>query len=213
MRIIGIDPGLTRCGIGIIDMDSTRQAHLVHVEVARSAQNMAAHFRLDRIRRQITAAIERFEPEVMSVERVFAQDNVQSVTSTMWVMGIAMSEAAAHKLPLAIHTPSEVKAAVTGSGIAGKAQVQAMVQRILKMDKVVRPADGADALAIAICHGWRGDGLQGASRDGTINVSLSGKISARGKLTNAQKLWAQAQADTRRTGAVDPRRRKRKASK
>ena len=191
MRIIGIDPGLTRCGIGIIDMDSTRQAHLVHVEVARSAQNMAAHFRLDRIRRQITAAIERFEPEVMSVERVFAQDNV----------------------PLAIHTPSEVKAAVTGSGIAGKAQVQAMVQRILKMDKVVRPADAADALAIAICHGWRGDGLQGASRDGTVNVSLSGKISARGELTNAQKLWAQAQAATRRTGAVDPRRRKQKASK
>ena len=86
-----------------------------------------------------------------------------------------------------------------------------MVQRILKMDKVVRPADGADALAIAICHGWRGDGLQGASRDGTINVSLSGKISARGELTNAQKLWAQAQAATRRTGAVDPRRRKQKA--
>ena len=211
MRIIGIDPGLTRCGIGIIDMDSQRRAQLVHVEVARSPQNMASHFRLDKIRRRIAAAIEQHQPEVMSIERVFAQDNVQSVTSTMWVMGIAMSEAAAHKLPLAIHTPSEVKAAVTGAGVADKAQVQHMVQRILRMEKVVRPADAADALAIAICHGWRRDGLQAASRDGTVNVSLSGKISARGALTPAQKLWAQAQAATRRTGAVDPRLRRNKS--
>ena len=126
-------------------MDSQRRAQLVHVEVARSPQNMASHFRLDKIRRRIAAAIEQHHPEVMSIERVFAQDNVQSVTSTMWVMGIAMSEAAAHKLPLAIHTPSEVKAAVTGSGVADKAQVQHMVQRILRMEKVVRPADAADA--------------------------------------------------------------------
>ncbi|WP_038109004.1 crossover junction endodeoxyribonuclease RuvC, partial [Varibaculum cambriense] len=92
-----------------------------------------------------------------------------------------------------------------------KAQVQHMVQRILRMEKVVRPADAADALAIAICHGWRRDGLQGASRDGTVNVSLSGKISARGALTPAQKLWAQAQAASRRTGAVDPRLRRNKS--
>lgn len=97
-------------------MDSQRRAQLVHVEVARSPQNMASHFRLDKIRRRIAAAIEQHQPEVMSIERVFAQDNVQSVTSTMWVMGIAMSEAAAHKLPLAIHTPRKSKPQLLARG-------------------------------------------------------------------------------------------------
>lgn len=208
MRIIGIDPGITRCGIGIVDVDQTRAVRLVHVGVARSATNLADQFRLRKISEQITAAIETYRPDVMSIERVFAQENVQSVTTTMWVMGVAMQAAGQANLALAIHTPSEVKAAVTGSGTAKKQQVQNMVKRILKLDKVIRPADAADALAIAICHAWRQDGVSGAGRDGVLNVSLSGKISARTQLTPAQQVWAQAQASQRRTGAVDPRWRK-----
>lgn len=205
MRVLGIDPGLTRCGIGVVDVDAARRTSLVHVGVARSSQSLATHFRLAKIGDEIDLAIKTYEPEVMAIERVFAQDNLQSVTTTMQVMGVAMLCAGRAGLPLAIHTPSEVKAAVTGSGTAGKAQVQHMVARVLGLAKVPKPADAADALAIAICHAWRGTGLQGAGQDGDINVSLSGGVSARGKMTAAQQQWANAIATTRRKGAVDPR--------
>lgn len=209
MRILGVDPGITRCGLGVVDVDITRRVKMVHVEVARSSTELAAHFRLRNIHRKICDVIDTYQPDVVSVERVFAQENVQSVTTTMWVMGVALQASAERGLPVAIHTPSEVKAAVTGSGVAGKAQVQEMVKRILGLDKIIRPADAADALAIAICHAWRGDGLLGEGKEGVVNVSISGKITAKGKLTPAQQQWAQAQADLRRKGAADPRLRSR----
>lgn len=205
MRVLGIDPGITRCGIGVVDVDAMRRANLVHVEVARSQQNIATHFRLKTIADAIDRVIAEFQPEVMAIERVFAQENLQSVTTTMQVMGAAMVCAARAGLPLAIHTPSEVKAAVTGNGNAGKAQVQAMVARVLGLDKSPKPADAADAIAIAICHAWRGTGLQGSIADGAVNVSLSGGVSARKKLTPAQEQWAQALAQSRRKGAVAPK--------
>ncbi|MDO5746786.1 MAG: crossover junction endodeoxyribonuclease RuvC [Actinomycetaceae bacterium] len=214
MRIMGIDPGLTRCGIGIIDVDSTRKISLVFVDVARSDTEIATHMRIKIIADRIDELLELYNPDVVAVERVFAHDNLQSVTTTMQVMGVAMLSAARADKPMAVHTPSEVKAAVSGSGTAGKAQIQHMVQRILGMKKVLRPADAADAVAVAICHGWRGDGLQGARPDGSVNVSLSGKVRARQPLTPAQQQWASAQAAARRRGAVDPRRqqaRKKKA--
>ncbi|MDU0967764.1 MAG: crossover junction endodeoxyribonuclease RuvC [Actinomycetaceae bacterium] len=209
MRILGIDPGITRCGIGIIDMDTDRKARLVHVEVARSQASLATHFRLRDIGQAIERAMEAYEPDVAAIERVFAQDNLQSVTTTMQVMGVAMYCAGTHGLPMAVHTPSQVKSAVTGSGVAGKAQVQHMVSRILGLDGIVRPADAADSLAIAICHGWRGDNLQGEGADEQFSVSLSGGVKAKTELTPAQRQWAEAQAKVRRTGAVDPRRRRR----
>lgn len=205
MRVLGIDPGLTRCGIGVVDVDAARHTTLVHYEVARSDKKLATHFRLSAIADAIDLAIKKYEPEVVAIERVFAQDNLQSVTTTMQVMGVAMLCVGRAGLPLAVHTPSEVKASITGSGIAGKAQVQHMVARILSLPKPPKPADAADALAIAICHAWRGTGLQGAQEDGEVNVSLSGGVSARRKLTPAQQQWAQALATTRRKGAVDPR--------
>ncbi|WIK65118.1 crossover junction endodeoxyribonuclease RuvC [Gleimia hominis] len=208
MRILGIDPGLTRCGIGVVDVDETRRATLVHVGVARSDKNLATHFRLRSIADEIDRALERFEPEVVAIERVFAQENLQSVTTTMQVMGAAMVCVGRAGLPLAIHTPSEVKAAITGSGVAGKAQVQHMVARVLKLEKPPKPADAADALAIAICHGWRGNGLQGASADGQFNVTLSGGVRTKQNLTPAQQQWAQALANSRQKGAVDPRLRR-----
>lgn len=212
MRIIGIDPGITRCGIGLVDVDLSRQVKLVHVGVARSSTSLAEHFRLQKVAEKIRVAILEYHPDIMSIERVFAQENVQSVTTTMWVMGVAMQIAAEQGLALAIHTPSEVKAAVTGSGTASKAQVQQMVKRILNLDQVIRPADAADALAIAICHAWRQDSVAGAGKDGTVNVSLSGKISTRTQLTPAQQAWVQAAARQRRTGAVDPNWRQKRYS-
>ncbi|MBD3688752.1 crossover junction endodeoxyribonuclease RuvC [Nanchangia anserum] len=209
MRILGIDPGITRCGIGVIDMGEDRRARLVHVEVARSPATLATHFRLRDIGQKIEAAIDRFAPDVAAIERVFAHDNLQSVTTTMQVMGVAMYCAGTRNLAMAVHTPSQVKSAVTGSGVASKAQVQHMVSRILGLDGIVRPADAADALAIAICHGWRGDNLQGEGGDEQFSVSLSGGVTTKKALTPAQQQWAQAQALARRTGAVDPRRGRR----
>ena len=208
MRVMGIDPGLTRCGLGVVDVDASRRASLVYVGVARTAKDLATHFRLRTIADAIDSVIERYEPEVVAIERVFAQDNLQSVTTTMQVMGAAMTCVGRAGLPMAVHTPSEVKSAVSGNGNADKAQVQAMVARILGLAKAPKPADAADALAIAITHAWRGTGLLGAPEDSSVAVSISGRLTARGSMTPAQKAWAEAQAAQRRTGAVDPRRRR-----
>lgn len=202
MRIMGIDPGITRCGIGVIDVDSTRRPSLVSVGVARSGTQLATHFRLRDIMQAIDEAIAEHRPDVVAIERVFAQDNLQSVSTTMQVMGVAMARVGQAGLPMAVHTPSEVKASVTGSGTADKAQVQHMVARILGLKSVPRPADAADSLAIAICHAWRGTGLLGERADGNVNVTISGGITRNRGLTTAQEKWAQAEAKARRTGAT-----------
>ncbi len=206
MRVMGIDPGLTRCGVAVVEVDASRRASLVHVAVVRTKPELPLQFRLRDVANGVRDSLAVHEPEVVAIERVFTQDNLQSVTTTTQVMGIAMAEVGRAGLPLAIYTPSEVKAAVTGSGVAGKSQVQHMVARILRMDSPPKPADAADALAIAICHAWRGTGLVGAGGDSQIEVSLSGRVTSKGKLTPAQQIWAQAAADQKRRGAVDPRR-------
>jgi crossover junction endodeoxyribonuclease RuvC len=94
-------------------------------------------------------------PDVVAVERVFSQNNVRTVMGTAQASGVVALIAARAGLPVAFHTPSEVKAAVTGEGRAGKQQVTAMVTRLLGLTAAPRPADAADALALAICHCWR----------------------------------------------------------
>lgn len=207
MRVMGIDPGLTRCGIGVVEVDAARRATLVSVGVARSNKELATHFRLRDISIALEQELARYQPDIVAIERVFAHDNLQSVTTTMQVMGVAMSVVGRAGLPMAVHTPSEVKAAITGNGNASKSQVQHMVARVLGLNEVPRPADAADALAIAICHGWRGSGILGAEADGDVQVSLSGGVKARTQMTPAQAQWAQAIASSRQKGAVDPRRR------
>lgn len=207
MRILGIDPGLTRCGLGVVDMNARREVGLVDVRVARTSPTLADHFRLRDIAQAVTEMIATHEPEVVAIERIFTQDNLQSVMPTTQVMGAAMAEVGKAGLPLAVYTPSEVKAAVTGSGRASKSQIQHMIARILRLPKAPKPADAADALAIAICHGWRGTGLLGAGADGSVHVTISGGVSTKGNLTPAQRQWAEAQSAYRRSGAVDPRRR------
>ncbi len=100
--------------------------------------------------------LDRYEPDAVAVERVFSQHNVRTVMGTAQVSGVALLAAARSGLPAALHTPSEVKAAVTGHGRADKAQVAAMVVRVLRLTAPPRPADATDALALAICHLWRG---------------------------------------------------------
>lgn len=206
MRIMGVDPGMTRCGIGIVESNGGRRISMVAVDVARTKPEMAPHHRLLMIWNAIEHAIKFYKPDVLAVERVFAQENVRSVTGTAQVAGIVMLAAAQSGLPLGMHTPSEVKAAVTGNGRAEKAQVQLMVQRILTLDKPPRPRDAADALAIAICHAWRGGALHMDDTDRSQHGGAGMLPRAEGEdLTPAQRMWANAERLSRRHGAVEPK--------
>ena len=157
MLVMGIDPGLTRCGVGVVEGTPGR-ARLVAVGVVRTEPDLDLSRRLLQIETGLEEWVVTHRPEAIAVERVFAQHNVTTVMGTAQAAGIAMLVAARHGLPVALHTPSEVKAAITGSGRADKAQVGLMVARILQLPAAPTPADAADAVALAICHAWRGSG-------------------------------------------------------
>ncbi len=156
MRVLGIDPGLTRCGVGVVDGEVGRPLTLVEVGVIRTASSLAVPERLVAIERGIEAWLDAHRPDAVAVERVFARSDVSTIMGTAQASGIAMCAAARRGLPVVLHTPSEVKAAVSGNGRADKAQVGLMVTRILRLDAAPKPADAADALALAITHIWRG---------------------------------------------------------
>jgi crossover junction endodeoxyribonuclease RuvC len=156
MRVLGIDPGLTRCGMGVVDGDVGRPLRLVDVNVIRTSSHVPVPERLVSIEQGIDAWLDEHRPDAVAVERVFARSDVSTVMGTAQASGIAMVCAARRGLPIALHTPSEVKAAVSGNGRADKAQVGMMVVRILRLDAMPKPADAADALALAITHIWRG---------------------------------------------------------
>lgn len=196
-RILGVDPGLTRCGLGVVDAGRGRSLRLVEVTVARTAADEDPAQRLMRIGDEIEAWITRLTPDAVAVERVFAQHNVRTITGTAQVAGLAMVAAARAGIPLALHTPSEVKAAVTGNGRAGKAQVQEMVRRLLDLRVAPAPADAADALALAITHAWRAHAV------GTTHALPAAQQTA------AQRAWAQAETrarTARRSRSVTPSR-------
>jgi crossover junction endodeoxyribonuclease RuvC len=155
VRILGVDPGLTRCGLGVVDVEG-RRARLVSVGVAATPSDWDTPRRLAAIADAIDALIAEHEPQSVALERVFAQHNVRTVMGTAQASGIVMLAAERAHLTLTTYTPSEVKAAVTGDGRAAKAQVGFMVAKILGLAEPPKPADAADALAIAITHGWRG---------------------------------------------------------
>jgi crossover junction endodeoxyribonuclease RuvC len=159
MRVLGVDPGLTRCGLGVIDGAPGRAPVLVAADVLRTPAGDDIAARLLALEAGIEEWLAAYQPDAMAVERVFSQHNVRTVMGTAQAGAVAVVCAARRGLPVALHTPSEVKAAVTGSGRAGKDQVTAMVMRLLRMPDPPRPADTADALALAICHLWRG-GMQ-----------------------------------------------------
>jgi len=178
LRVLGIDPGLTRCGVGVVDVDRSRRADLVHVGVIRTPVDAPIGERLAAVADGIRSVLAEHAPDTVAVERVFAQHNSHTVMGTAQASGVALLLAAEAGLPAATHTPSEVKAAVTGYGSADKKQVQAMIARILRLDAPPQPADAADALAIALCHAWRRGA--GTPQDG-------------GAQTPAQRAWAEAE--------------------
>ncbi len=157
-RILGVDPGLTRCGIGVIEGSPGKPLKLVGVGVILTSSDLPLERRLLQLECELEEWISLHRPDVVAIERVFSQHNVRTVMGTGQAAGIALLVAARRNIPVAMHTPSEVKAAVTGSGRANKVQVAEMVKRLLSLDSIPKPVDSTDALALAICHLWRGSG-------------------------------------------------------
>lgn len=155
MRVLGVDPGLTRCGIAVVDGAVGRKVRCVAVDVIRTPVDADLAVRLLAVSDEVEAWLDRHRPDAVAVERVFSQYNVRTAMGTAQAGGVVALAAARRGLPVVFHTPSEVKAAVTGSGRADKAQVSSMVTRLLGLTEAPKPADAADALAIAICHVWR----------------------------------------------------------
>jgi len=156
VRVLGVDPGLTRCGVGVVDGEPGRACRLVTVDVVQTDPAADLSLRLLALDHALAELLERYQPDEVAVERVFSQHNVRTVMGTAQAGAVAVLAAARAGRPVRMYTPSEVKAAVTGSGQADKAQVTTMVTRLLKLPASPRPADAADALALAICHVWRG---------------------------------------------------------
>ena len=176
--ILGIDPGLTRLGVGIISHHSGRTVSLVHVEVLRTPSTDLPEARLGALSEALENILDFHQPDMVALERVFAQQNLRTVMGTAQISGVVLALAHRRSLPVSMRTPSEVKAAVTGYGRADKKQVGTMVQKILGLDDIPQPADAADALALAISEAWRGGG--------SPVVATAGE-------TPAQKAWREAE--------------------
>lgn len=195
MRIVGIDPGLTRCGVGVVNAGPGRTVEFQHVEVLTSSAEMSTPTRIHRLGSAIERLFDGERPDAVALERVFAGDNVASVMGVAQISGVVMFVAEKRGIPVALYTPNEVKAQVTGYGSADKAQVTAMVTRLLRLGAPPKPADAADALALAITHAWhlgRGGGASRAESQPTQTVAQ----------TPAQIAWRNAEQRLgRRRGA------------
>ena len=154
MRVLGVDPGLTRCGVGVVDVTSSRRVSLVAGDVIKTPSSDELGRRLVALEARLEELMNDYVPDSVAIEQVFSQSNVRTVAGTAQAAGIAALVATRRRIPVTFHTPTEVKAAVSGSGKADKAQVAAMVSRILGAN-VKGPADLTDAIALAICHSWR----------------------------------------------------------
>ncbi|AZI57726.1 crossover junction endodeoxyribonuclease RuvC [Nakamurella antarctica] len=152
MRVLGVDPGLTRCGVGVVDEGLGRRWKLIDVSVARTPSGSDLAHRLLSVASHVEAAMDLHRPDAVAIERVFSQQNVLTVIGVAQATGVVALAAARRGIPVAWHTPSEVKAAVTGSGVADKAQVTFMITKLLRLTAAPKPADAADALALAMCH-------------------------------------------------------------
>ncbi|WP_336853751.1 crossover junction endodeoxyribonuclease RuvC [Sinomonas albida] len=192
LRVLGVDPGLTRCGLGVVDVSRDRRATLVGVGVVGTSAEQPLDARLLVIANAIDEWLERYEPEVVAVERVFSQLNVSTVMGVAQASGVVIAAAARRGVPVALHTPSEVKAAVTGSGRADKQAVTRMVTKILRLDASPRPADAADALALALAHAWRGSAPGSPSAVGRTTAMTATAM------TPAQRAWTEAESRARR---------------
>lgn len=196
MRIIGIDPGLTRCGIGIVTAGAGRKVTFEHVEVLRTSSGTDLPTRLHTLGTSLERLFDGEDIAAIALERVFAQQNLPSVMGVAQISGVAMFLAAQRNIPVTMYTPNEVKSQVTGYGAADKAQVGQMVARLLRLSAPPQPADASDALALAVTHAWN-------LNRGSATTATAGAQTQALSETPAQKAWREAEATQgkRRTGS------------
>lgn len=187
-RIIGIDPGLTRCGIGVVTAGRGRNVTFEHVEVLRSAADAPVTERILRIGASIERIVDGEGIGAIALERVFAQQNLPSVMGVAQISGVVMFLAAKRGIPVTLYTPNEVKSQVTGYGAADKTQVGQMVARLLRLDAPPSPADASDALALAVTHAWN------------LNRGTAPGAASSPTETPAQRAWREAERTARRGG-------------
>lgn len=159
MRIMGVDPGLTRCGLSLIEGGVGRKVIALDVDVVRTPTDLDLSRRLMMVADVAEHWMDTHRPDVIAIERVFAKQQASTAMGTAQASGVIALAAARRSIDVAFHTPSQVKSAVTGNGAADKAQVTTMITRILGLQSKPTPADAADALALAICHCWRAPAL------------------------------------------------------
>lgn len=152
---MGIDPGLTRCGLSVVQTGGGRSVIPIAVGVVRTPAGAELAERLLRLSEAVNGWMDDYQPEVVAIERIFERGNVSTVIFTAHAVGVLILAAAERGIPVHHYTPSEVKKAISGNGRADKKQMTVMVTRILGLSEPPKPADAADALALAICHCWR----------------------------------------------------------
>lgn len=154
MFVLGIDPGLTRCGYGLVtrDAESEKPFRAIAAGVIETSPGWAVERRLGQLAGEIEELLDEFRPDAVSVERIFFQSNRSSAVSVAQASGVVIALAQRRNVPTVQYSPNEIKQAVVGHGSATKEQVQAMVARLCGLSEVPRPADAADALAIGLCH-------------------------------------------------------------
>lgn len=189
MLVMGVDPGLTRCGLALVQAGRGRAVTALDVDVVRTPASMPLAQRLLAISTAAEHWLDTHHPDVVAVERVFFQHNVSTAMGTAQAGGVVALAAAKRGIDMHFHTPSEVKAAVTGSGTADKAQVTAMITRILGLQKAPEPADAADALALAVCHSWRAP-------------MIAKMAEAERRAADQKRVFEQRIADQRRAGSA-----------
>lgn len=155
LRVMGIDPGLTRCGFSVVQAGRGRSVIPVAVGVARTPSTDDLTARLLGLSKAVNEWMDDYQPDVVAIERVFERGNVSTVIHTAHAVGVLVLAAAERGLDVQMYTPSEVKKAISGNGRADKKQMTAMITRILGLSEAPKPADAADALALAVCHCWR----------------------------------------------------------
>jgi crossover junction endodeoxyribonuclease RuvC len=149
--VLGIDPGLSRCGYGAVERVG-RRPRAVAAGVIRTDPTLEVPNRLSALQADLRALIDQHRPAVVAIERVLFQVNARTAIPVAQAAGVAMVEAVAAGCEVVEYSPNQVKQAVAGYGAADKAQIGRMVQTLLGIAAPLRPADAADAVALALCH-------------------------------------------------------------
>lgn len=152
MFVLGIDPGLSRCGYAVVEPAPRGRGRARALGVIRTDRDWPVPQRLAELQVEINALLDEYAPAVVAVERIFFQNNIRTAVGVAQASGLVLAAAAARRLAVAEYSPSEIKAVVAGDGRAEKRQVQIMVKTLLGLSALPRPADAADAAALALCH-------------------------------------------------------------